>query len=116
MGISSNGKYFGVNQTVAYSSVLDNITHIKWQAIGERRYLTTIDGVTREMTAQSGTTESPLIELSSYLFARHGTNGVQSYDGLGTKIYFHREYLSDGTIQMNLIPCIRKSDNKPRNV
>lgn len=115
MGISSNGKYFGINQTIAYSSVLGSLTYIKWQASEAKKYLVTINDETREMSATSGSSSAlePTIELTSYLFARHGNNGVQTYDGLGTKIYFHREYLEDGTIQMNLIPCYRKSDDEP---
>ena len=56
---------------------------------------------------------SPAVGLTSYLFARHGTDGVQTYDGDGTKIYYHREYLANGTPMLNMVPCVRNSDNEP---
>ena len=45
------------------------------------------------------------------MFARHGTNGVQVYDNEGTKIYYHREYLANGTLVLNMVPCKNASND-----
>lgn len=113
MGATSSTRFIGVNQTANISDGKTDLTYLKWQVIGVRNYLVTQDDETFEKTAPQGSAYNPTIQLTSYLFARHGNSGVQAHDGLGTKIYFHREYLANGTLQLNLIPCYRKSDDEP---
>lgn len=111
MGITNGSLFFGVNYTANYSYNSTELTHIKWKVIEEKKFEVILNGERSIKTvAGNASVYSPTISLTSYLFARHGNDGVQVTDGAGTKIYFHREYLADGTIQLNLIPCYRKSD------
>ena len=109
--------FASVNATVVIAQARANdVLTVRFQSPVFNRFEYAIDGsstTTYPTYSQDVTAYTPAIQLTSYLFARHGNDGVQSYDGNGTKIYYHKEYLADGTLQMNLIPCIRKSDNKP---
>lgn len=111
MGISSNGFFVGANNTIGYTSLDNDIHVIRWQQITGSTLTTDLDGTEATRPASGG--YDPAVELTSYLFARHGNNGVQIYDGDGTRIYYHKEYLSNGTIQLDLVPVIRNSDNEP---
>lgn len=111
MGVYSSGFFIGVNNTSTLKS-LDNEVHVvKWQQNTESTIYMDVDGTETTRTSTGG--YDPAIVLTSYLFARHGNNGVQVYDNAGTRIYYHREYLADGTIAMSLVPCYRIADNKP---
>lgn len=111
MGTYTQGLFFGANTTVSFSSDIDtNVHEIRWQCtnLSSGQYVYTLDG---EQHTKIGTgSSSDPVTLTSYLFARHGTGGVQTYDNEGTRIYYHKEYLSNGTIQLDLVPCRRVSD------
>lgn len=111
MGISGVGFFAAVNNTVGYGSLDNEIHTIKWQQNTATTLYIDYDGT--ETISPSGSGYDPVVVLTSYLFARHGNNGVQVYDGVGTRIYYHKEYLSNGTIQLDLVPVIRNSDNEP---
>lgn len=103
--------FFGANATVSFLRNVDANDHtIRWQCtnLREGHYEYTLDGVQYSTTTMGNSFDS--VSLTSYLFARHGTDGVQTYDGEGTRIYYHKEYLSDETIQLDLVPCRRASD------
>ena len=118
-GVASASVFAGTNYT-GYTGPLgepmDTNPHVlRFQATGQTELTYTYDGVTYVVDASGAATPAnfyePVVELTSYLFARHGSNGVQVYDNEGTRIYYHREYLADGTLVMNLIPVKRKFDN-----
>lgn len=113
-GSYSQGMFCGVNTTTTLQASINTNVHVaKFQATASNRMLVTYDGETKEVTASgsgSGTLYSPAVALTSYLFARHGTSGVQTYDNEGTRIYYHKEYLNNGTIQLDLVPVRRISD------
>lgn len=101
--------FVGVNSTVNITREDTNINTIRFQATGNDKITCTYNGETTIYTA-TGNTYEPVITLTSYLFARHGEDGVQAYDGGGTKIFYHKEYLADGTLALNAVPCRRNSD------
>lgn len=105
--------FAGTNYTGLIGTVDTNVHTLRFQSTGEKELTYTFDGVTEVVTAVGETINmfEPAIELTSYLFARHGTNGVQVYDNDGTKIYYHREYLANGTLVLNMVPVKRNSDN-----
>lgn len=107
--------FAGLNHTGAISTSDTNVHTLRFQATGRQELTYTLDGVTGVIDASTSSTPTdmfePVVELTSYLFARHGTNGVQVYDNEGTKIYYHREYLANGTLVLNMIPVRRNSDN-----
>lgn len=117
------GSYNGTGQTLTFFASSNNTNNLavgdtnihtlRFQTTGVREFTYTLDGVTNAVRAPSTTNMyEPAVQLTSYLFARHGTNGVQTYDNEGTKIYYHREYLANGTIVLDMIPAKRNSDNK----
>ena len=104
--------FAGVNHTGALGSADTNVHTLRFQATGTKELTYTLDGVTSVIVAtETINMLEPAVELTSYLFARHGTNGVQVYDNEGTKIYYHREYLANGTLVLNMVPVKRNSDN-----
>lgn len=104
--------FAGSNYTGSIGVADTNVHTLRFQATGIKELTYTLDGVTSvNVPAKSINMFEPAIELTSYLFARHGTNGVQVYDNEGTKIYYHREYLANGTLVLNMIPVRRNSDN-----
>ena len=118
IGIGSYSAYAGAatifagsNYTGPVGTADTNVHTLRFQATGQTELTYTLDGVTNVIAAPVGNMYEPAIELTSYLFARHGTNGVQAYDNEGTKIYYHREYLANGTLVLNMVPVKRNSDN-----
>ena len=112
IGLYSSNKFFcGINNTVDLGTANTNVHTLRFQATGQSEITYTLDGTTA-IDSTTTTTDTPIIQLSSYLFARHGNAGVQVYDGNGTKIFYHKEYLADNTLAMNLIPCRRNSDGE----
>ena len=114
MGISSVGIFVGANSTVGVSELNQDVHTVIWQ-YKEDAYVTyTLDDEEEQTKRNTSGTSSytPAVTLTSYLFARHGNSGVQATDGDGTRIYYHREYLADGTPQLDLVPCYRKSDGE----
>lgn len=112
MGISAagNGKFFvGANQTSYYMELNNEIHTIEWQQNTSTNMHINIDNTELDSTTSSAYT--PAVRFTSYLFARHGNDGVQVYDGEGTRIYYHKEYLADETLMLDLVPSRRKSDN-----
>ncbi len=109
----ASASIFGApNYTGQIATVDTNMHTLRFQATGEKELTYTFDGVTDVIIASEITNMfEPAVELTSYLFARHGTNGVQVYDNEGTKIYYHREYLANGTLVLNMVPVKRNSDN-----
>lgn len=107
--------FAGTNYTGIIADADTNIHTLRFQATGREELTYTLDGVPGVIDASTSATPidmfEPAIELTSYLFARHGTNGVQVYDNEGTKIYYHREYLANGTLVLNMVPVKRNSDN-----
>lgn len=102
--------FAGSNYTGVVGAANTNVHTLRFQATGEKALTYTFDGVTNVIAVPSINMYEPAIELTSYLFARHGTNGVQVYDNEGTRIYYHREYLADGTLVLNMIPCKNASN------
>lgn len=108
-------KFFvGVNATNdVFGIPADTNPHtIWWHATSSNTLEFSTDGSDLRTVEYSGNFYAPIINMTSYLFARHGTDGVQVYDGNGTKIYYHREYLANGTLVLNMIPARRNSDNE----
>lgn len=112
-GVSS--MFAGSNYTGNIGVADTNVHTLRFQATGQTELTYTLDGVTDVIDASTSAVPpdmyEPAVELTSYLFARHGTNGVQVYDNEGTKIYYHREYLANGTLALNMVPVKRNSDN-----
>ena len=106
--------FAGSNYTGLLADANAQVHTLRFQATGRQELTYTLDGVTSVIDASSASTPidmyEPAIELTSYLFARHGTNGVQVYDNEGTRIYYHREYLANGTLVLDMVP-VKRSDN-----
>ena len=102
--------FAGVNYTASVGLADTNAHTLRFQASEERKFSYEFDGISGEFSVGSDL-YTPAVELTSYLFARHGTDGVQVYDNEGTKIYYHREYLADGTLVLNMVPVKRDSDD-----
>lgn len=65
-----------------------------------------------EYTLSGHETDSPTI--TSYLFARHwGTPQADTFDNEWTKIYYHLQKSMYNVTKMELIPCVRDSDDEP---
>lgn len=115
LGAYTNGLFWGVNTTTVFKYPVDtNIHTIKFHAKTSTRADVTLDGVTTEQsyTGPTGSNYStPAVQLTSYLFARHGSNGVQTYDGEGTRIFCHKESLNDGTLQLHVVPILYTPTN-----
>lgn len=105
---TANKFFAGVNTTAQIANADNNVHTIRFYASSSSEITYILDGVENtERIISPGNAYSPQIQLTSYLFARHGTNGVQTYDGSGTKIYYHKEFLSDGTPVRSYKPSVR---------
>lgn len=111
IGSYSQGFFVAMNNTGKFLDILDtNIHTIKFWCPTVYTQIIINNGVQTKLNLNDSA-YSPAVTLSSYLFARHGTSGVQLGDGQGTRIFYHKEYLQNGTLVLNCIPCRRKSDN-----
>ena len=101
-------KFFaGVNTTAQIANADNNVHTFRFYASSSTEITYILDGVKNtERIISPGNAYSPVVQLTSYLFARHGVNGVQVYDGSGTKIYYHKEFLANGTLVLDLIPVL----------
>lgn len=105
---NTNKFFAGVNTTAQIANADNNVHTLRFYASSSTEITYILDGVENtERIISPGNAYSPQIQLTSYLFARHGTNGVQTYDGSGTQIYYHKEFLSDGTLVLDLKPSVR---------
>lgn len=112
-GGSARGNMFcGINRTVNLTEAIDTNAHtIRFRAVTATECSWTFDGEEHTGTGVGSDQYEPAITLTSYIFARHGNDGVQVYDGEGTAIYYHREYLANGTLALDCVPVRRGSDN-----
>jgi hypothetical protein len=106
--------FAGSNYTGMIGAADTNVHTLRFQSTGQTELTYTFDGVTGVIDASTASVPidmyEPAVEFTSYLFARHGTDGVQVYDNEGTRIFYHKEYLANGTLVMDLIPVKRNSD------
>lgn len=104
-GVSSqNGFFGGYNATKGMSSY-DNDVHTV-EMYWDENYYVKFDGSSSSYNISS--TAEPTI--TSYLFARHGASST-TYDGTGTRIFYHKQQRNDGTPVLNLFPAKRNSDD-----
>lgn len=104
IGVNRSTQFFaGTNVTVAIVPADLSAHTLRYQRNAVR-----IDDVQYYGSAYSG---DP-IHLTSYLFARHGNDGVQSI-APGIRIYYHKEYTRDWTPALDFVPCYRRLDRKP---
>ena len=112
IGCFTGGFFGGFNSTAVASADLDTNVHtLKFWCPNATTVMIEYDGVELERPQTSAVDcYDPPVAMTSYLFARHGTNGVQTADGNGTKIYYHKEYLANGTLVLNMVPCKNASN------
>lgn len=102
---SSSGVFAGFNFTKTLAEYDNNIHIITLRKVGGT-YYAGIDGVTASYVPSSASTNP---SINSYLFARNG-NPI-TYDGTGTRIFYHKQNRYDGTPLLDLVPARRDSDN-----
>lgn len=104
IGIGQNvatGLFIGINSTEVLATANTEKHNLIFDVKNGKTYY---DATTHN---NSGSGASP--SLTSYLFARHGSSGVQAYGNV--IIWRYREWANNIQVR-NCIPCYRKSDNK----
>ena len=108
---TANKFFAGVNTTSQIGNADNNVHTVRFYVSSSSTLTFEYDGVEHTDTIQGSSGYTPAVNLTSYLFARHGTNGVQAYDGSGTQIYYHKEFLSDGTPVRSFKPTVWHNGN-----
>lgn len=104
IGVNAHSFFAGFNIT-GIMGAYDNNTHIIEIYKNGTDFMRSIDGVASSYSPANQNQPT----INSYLFARHGSSS-DVYDGNGTKIYYHRQWRTDGTPLLNLVPAERKAD------
>ena len=102
---SSSGIFAGFNFTKPLAEYDNNIHIISLKKVSST-YYASIDGVTASYVPSSASTNP---SINSYLFARNSS--TITYDGTGTRIFYHKQNRYDGTPLLDLVPAKRDSDN-----
>ena len=102
---SSSGIFAGFNFTKPLAEYDNNIHIISLKKVSST-YYASIDGVTVSYVPSSASTNP---SINSYLFARNSS--TITYDGTGTRIFYHKQNRYDGTPLLDLVPAKRDSDN-----
>lgn len=102
---SSSGIFAGFNFTKPLVEYDNNIHIITLKKIGSTYYA----GIDGEVVSYAPTSASTNPSINSYLFARNGS--TITYDGTGTRIFYHKQNRFGGTPLLDIVPARRDSDN-----
>lgn len=101
IGVYGLGFFAGLNSTINLTPKDTNIHIIGFKSISGESHYILYDDVEYIHTTTHSLTPIP---ASSYLFARHGPNGVQTTDGLGTKIWYLKQKDSNENLRIDFVP------------
>ena len=99
----------GYNFTQQLGDMDTNAHVVKFYCIGNT-YYDEFDGL---LATYQPTNEGSNPTINSWLFARHGADGVNTiYDNEGTRIFYHKQKRFNGTVILDLVPARRNSDDE----
>jgi len=104
----SGGKFVGGWNSTADMGAVNTDVHVMHAYASGGKYYVALDGNAVVCTTETAEESA----LTAYLFARHGTAGVQVTDGNGTAIYYIDWKDSSGSQKFYGIPCKRLSDGE----
>lgn len=102
---SQSGVFAGFNFTKPLAEYDNNIHIISLKKVGSTYYA----GFDEATASYAPTSASTNPSINSYLFARNSS--TITYDGTGTRIFYHKQNRFDGTPLLDLVPAKRDSDN-----
>lgn len=99
----------GYNFTQQLGDMNTNAHVVKFYYIGNT-YYDEFDGL---LATYQPTNEGSNPTINSWLFARHGADGVNTiYDNEGTRIFYHKQKRFSGTVILDLVPARRIADGE----